>query len=195
MKSLSLSRPHMIIMVGIPGSGKSFFAEKFANTFNAPYVSREKIVLRLGYDAKEVDLVAHDQLDELFKTQQSIIVDGLADTRPARGELIVKARRAKYDTLLIWVQTDAATAKGRSTKRSGEGTHRILSADEYDQATKRFMSPTAIEKPVVISGKHTYATQAKIILKKLSEPRATISMHTAAPVRPEQPGRRNITIR
>ena len=195
MKSLSLSRPHMIIMVGVPGSGKSFFAEKFASTFNAPYISREKIAMRLGYDIKEADLIAHDLLDELFKTQQSIIVDGLADTRAARGELATKARRAKYDTLLIWVQTDAATAKGRSTKRGGEGTHRVLSADEYEQAAKRFVPPIAIEKPVVISGKHTYATQAKVVLKKLSEPRATISLHTTAPVRPEQPGRRNITIR
>src|SRR4051794_37643116 len=107
MKSLSLSRPHMIIMVGIPGSGKSFFAEKFAGTFNAPYISREKVAMRLGHDIKEVDLVVQDQLDELLKTQQSIIVDGLADTRTARSELATKARRAKYDVLLIWVQTDA----------------------------------------------------------------------------------------
>jgi predicted kinase len=195
MKSLSLSRPHMIIMVGVPGSGKSFFAEKFASTFSAPYVCREKIVARLGQDTKEIELVAQDQLEELLKTQASVIVDGLADTRATRGELASKARRAGYDTLLIWVQTDTATAKGRSAKRTGEGTHRILTTEEYDQTAKRFVPPATVEKPVVISGKHTYATQAKVILKKLSEPRANISVHTAAPVRPEQPGRRNITIR
>jgi predicted kinase len=186
----------MIIMVGIPGSGKSFFAEKFAETFNAPCVSREKIVAHLGQDVKEADFIAYDQLRELLKTQQSVVVDGLADTRPIRGELAKKARHAGYDTLFIWVQTDAATAKDRATKRTNENTHHVRTSDEYDKIAKRFMPPTSIEKPVVISGKHTYATQAKVILKKLSEPRASISVHAVAPVRPEQPsGRRNITIR
>jgi len=195
MKSLSLSKPHLIIMVGVPGSGKSFFADKFAETFHAPIVSREKITAHLGQEAKEADLVARDQLDELLKTQQSIIVDGIADSRSTRGEIAKKARSAGYETLLVWVQTDPATAKSRSTRKSTDTNSRILPGEQYDRAAKQFAPPTAIEKPVVISGKHTYATQAKVILKKLSEPRANISMHTTAPVRPTQPGRRNITIR
>jgi predicted kinase len=195
MKSLSLSKPHLIIMVGVPGSGKSFFADKFAETFHAPIASRERIVARLGHDSKDIDAIAQDQLQELLKTQQSIIVDGIADTRAARGDLSRRAREAGYETLLIWVQTDPATAKGRSARRSGDSTHRQLATGEYDAVAKRFAAPTTLEKPVVISGKHTYATQAKVILKKLSEPRAAISRHVTAPVRPEQPGRRNITIR
>ena len=38
MKSLHLSRPHAIMMVGIPGSGKSFFASQYADTFGTPYI-------------------------------------------------------------------------------------------------------------------------------------------------------------
>jgi predicted kinase len=195
MKSLSLSKPHLIIMVGVPGSGKSFFADKFAETFHAPIVSREKIAAHLGHEAKEADLVAHDQLHELLKTQQSIIVDGIADNRTTRSELARKARSTGYETLLVWVQTDPATAKSRSTRKSADTNSRVLPGEHYDRAAKQFTPPTAVEKPVVISGKHTYATQAKVILKKLSEPRANISMHTTPPVRPAQPGRRNITIR
>lgn len=197
MKSLSLTKPHMIIMVGVPGSGKSFFAEKFADTFRAPYVSREKIAAHFQDDTEAIDAIASDQIDELLKTQQSIVVDGFADTRTARSELSRKSLAVGYDTLLVWVQTDPATSKSRTLKLSKNGSSRTLTSEEYDHLARRFSAPTAIEKPVVLSGKHTYATQAKVILKKLTEPRASISRHTVAPVRPdsEKPGRRSITIR
>lgn len=195
MKSLSLSKPHLIVVVGIPGSGKSFFADKFAATFHAPLVSHEKIAVYLGQDAPETDPIARDQLDELLKTKQSVIVDGIADNRTVRSELARAAKTAGYETLTVWVQTDLATARNRASRKSSDTFSRILKGDAYDHAARQFTPPTAIEKPVVISGKHTYATQAKVVLKKLSEPRANISKHVAAPVRPSQDNRRNITIR
>jgi predicted kinase len=197
MKSLSLSKPHLIIVVGIPGSGKSFFADKFAETFHAPIVSRGRIASRLEHDSDAVETVARDQLNELVKTQQSVILDGLADTRAARAELANSARAAGYSCLIVWVQTDPSTAKSRSSRKKTDTGNRHLTGADYDHVSGQFMPPTAIERPVVISGKHTYATQAKVILKKLSEPRAAaISKHTAAPVRPDsQNNRRNITIR
>jgi predicted kinase len=197
MKSLSLSKPHLIIVVGIPGSGKSFFADKFAETFHAPIVSRGRIEGRLEHDFDAVEAIAHDQLNELVKTQQSIIVDGLADNRTARAELAKSARAAGYSCLIVWVQTDTATAKSRSSRKNTDTGNRHLTGADYDRAASQFIPPIAIERPVVISGKHTYATQAKVILKKLSEPRsAAISKHPAPPVRPDtQTSRRNITIR
>lgn len=194
MKSLSLSKPHIILMVGVPGSGKSFFAEKFAETFHAPYIALERIS-SLMEDPKAAEEIAWYQLGELLKTGQSVIVEGGTDTRTARLEFAKKARSNGYDTLFVWVQTDPATAKDRSTRMTKNSTNRIMEPEEYDRALKRFTPPSAIEKPVVISGKHTYATQAKVVLKKLTGPRAAISTHSSAPVRLEQPGRRNITIR
>lgn len=194
MKSLSLSKPHMIIMVGIPGSGKTFFAEKFAETFRAPYVSREKLFTHLGAsDAKIADAILFDQVTELLKTQQSIILEGPSTTRSDRSELTKKARAAGYETLLIWVQTDPVTAKNRSLKETKQ-TVSSLTAEEHDRQTKRFTAPSKLEKPVVISGQHTYASQAKVVLKKLSAPRAAISTHVTAPIRNAHP-KRTITIR
>jgi predicted kinase len=186
MKHLSLTKPHVIVMVGIPGSGKTFFAEKFAETFHAPYVNYGKIAALAGESA---DQLMEYQLNELLKTGQSVIVEGNTDTRTARIELAKKARAAGYEPLLVWVQTDLATAKARAAKTSG------LTGDDYDKAVKRFTAPTPPEKPVVLSGKHTSATQAKVILQRLSAPRADISTHSTPPTRLEQPTRRNITIR
>jgi predicted kinase len=192
MKSLSLSKPHLIVMVGVPGSGKSFFAEKFAETFRAPYVSFEKIAAFIPESPKVAEALASYQLEELLKTGQSIIVDGMGDTRTARAELARKARASGYESLLIWVQTDPAAAKSRALKQYKEAGK---TPEEYEKVLKHFTPPTMTERPIVLSGKHTYATQAKVVLKKLTGPRAEISTHSGAPVRASQPGRRNITIR
>lgn len=187
MKSLSLTKPHMIIMVGIPGSGKSFFAEKFSSTFHAPYINYQKVSSLTQGNAGDICFYL---LDELLKTQQTVVFDGLSDTRTERIELAKRAKDAGYEPLFIWTQTDLATAKARTvTPKKG------VSADEYDQLHRRFTPPNVAEKPLVISGKHTYATQARVVLKKISSPRAEISTHRNAPVRQQPAGRRNITIR
>jgi predicted kinase len=195
MKSLSLTQPHLIIMVGVPGSGKSFFAEKFAETFNAPYVSLEKIAPHTAHGDAALHIIDH-QITELLKTRHSIIIEGGMATRIERDKLTKKARSAGYESLLVWVQTDPTTAKSRSVRVSKDKINQTLTSDQYDKMVKRFTAPSTLEKPTVISGKHTYATQAKIVLKKLSSPRAEISVHTAAPVRTEERSRRNnITVR
>ena len=64
--------------------------------------------------------------------------------------------------LLIWVQTDSNTALARSRKMYG------VSPADYKDALKHFSAPQDNEQPLVISGRHTFASQAKAVLKKLS---------------------------
>lgn len=194
MKSLSLSQPHLLIMVGIPGSGKSFFAEKFSDMFHAPCVSYEKIAEISNDQESSARYMAH-LLHELFKTRHTIIVDGLADTRAQRAELKHLANTAGYKSLYIWVQTDEVTAKARKIKQLNKG-ERHGAEYEYEKLASTFAIPVASERPVVvISGKHTYATQAKAVLKKLAQPRAPSQARPGTDRADQQPAnKRNITI-
>lgn len=204
MKLLQLSKPHLIVMVGIAGSGKSYFAEKFSDTFQAPLVSDVQLAKCL--DTMEVSTshvstllkqLVSLQLCQLFKTERTIIVDVDSDTRTDRGLLTTEARKYGYETLFIWVQTDQATAKDRAAKPAKQSTNKQLSSEEHDHRVKRFTPPNANENTVVISGKHTYATQAKVVLKRLASPRTESAKLQPAPERavPVAPGRRNIMIR
>lgn len=190
MKHLSLTKPHLIITVGIPGSGKSYFAEKFASTFGAPYISQQKIEM---LTSENVDEIIQVQLDELLKTNQSVIFDGDSATRADRIRLSKKARDAGYETLLIWIQTDQLTAKQRATSK--KSTNSVKDEDKFEHFLKRFTPPNALEKPLVISGKHTYASQAKVVLKKLSAPRRATATQEQPSARPTRPNSRNIIIR
>lgn len=195
MKSLSPSQPHAIIMVGIPGSGKSFFAEKFAETFNAPYISSGVIQKLSQATSASADAISHAFLKEACKTKQSIIFDGSTETRTDRTKLAQIAKRAGYETLIVWVQTDPATAKNRSTRGTKENPN-PMTIESFDRAVKRFTPPGVLEKPIVISGKHTFATQAKIILKRLTEPRSSgVNTSDIIPKRTQPQGKRTVFIR
>ena len=192
MKPSTSAAAHVIIMVGIPGAGKTTFAEHFADTFKAPYINPSDISDKVGIDADTTEKVTQLLFGELLKTGRTLVYEGSTFTKDQRTAIAKFITKAGYKPLIVWVQTEPVEAKRRaaSSKKKG-GT---MSAAEFKQAFTRFEPPTANEKPVVISGKHTYGTQTKSVLKRL----AGITPDTLTP-KPEQPkvqrSGRNIIIR
>lgn len=187
MTSLHLTRPHAIMMVGLPGSGKSFFAEKFAETFKAPYID----ALTLTSYAKDVPSamkIITEFAGQIVKTGQTFIYEGDTDSRALRTEFAQFARSHGYQPLIVWVQVDERTAKDRTLK-AGK-----MDEETFVDVIKRFSAPHATERPVVISGKHTYASQAKTVLAHLSKSiRPQAAQQPARSVQPPQ--RRSISVR
>lgn len=177
------------MMVGVPGSGKSFFAEQFAGTFNAPYID-SLILEEHSRDEQAAGALIGFVLGELTKTKSSFVFEGNSDSRVRRTEFAAWARNKGYVPLFIWVQVDMATALSRSV-RSGS-----MNKDEFEQALRGFSAPHETEKAIVISGKHTYASQAKVVLKKLSEMnRPAVSVASAPRPAAVSPERRSVHIR
>ncbi|MGK2896180.1 MAG: AAA family ATPase [Candidatus Saccharimonadales bacterium] len=184
MKSLSLQQPHAIVMLGIPGSGKTFFAEKFASTFGAPLINIDEI-LPLASSEKAAYALAEHQITELLKTNHSIVIEIDTATRQSRTYLSQKFKKSGYKTLFIWVQTDIDTAMARTNKQKD------IPFETYRSHIERFTPPVAGENVLVISGKHTYASQVRVVLKKLSSAHTEQAVTTS--VRP--PARGQIIIR
>ena len=212
MKSLSLSKPLIIVTVGAPGAGKSFFARQFSQTFGAPVVSYDRLRYELfaepSYSKDErtiIQRVAEYQTEELIKTHKTFIVDGGGTSKAERLQLKRLAEKNGYGVLLVWAQVDERTAKTRSLKRSkrrlDDAYNQSLSTEQFEKEAKRFTPPAANEDFVVVSGKHTHTSQAKVVLKKLVTPREEINPHEAKqPLAPqrhniESPMRRNVKIR
>lgn len=170
------------MVIGVPGSGKSFFARQFATTFRTPLVSYDYIRSRLfeapTYSNKEESMVyslAGQQITELLKTEKTILVDGGLNDKSDRASLAKLAEKAGYGSLTIWVQTDTSSSKQRATRRSskrpGDALNTSLSVQQFNTLSRELTPPSPQEQFVVISGKHTFATQAKAVLKKLVVPR------------------------
>lgn len=184
MKSLSLATPHAIIMVGIVGSGKTFFASKFAQTFGAPYINEFDIRQYAADEESTVHLVEL-MIEQATRTKSTIVLEVDSASRTHRTALAKALKDVGYKPFLVWVQTDQATAKSRAAKSSA------LSSRQFAESLKDFSPPHPSEDALVISGKHTYATQARVVLKKLSNDRPPIKPTT----RPEPAPRGNITVR
>ena len=188
MEALHLGRPYAIMMVGIPGSGKSFFASRFAEMFHAPYIDSLAIE-RLSRDNDAAGELIGIVLGELVKTKQSFIFEGNSDSRAHRTELVRWARNKGYQPLLIWVQTDQRTALKRSLKQNS------AARETFEAILQGFSAPHRDEKPLVISGKHTYASQARVVLAYLSKDARPQTNAPAARPAIVEPPRRNITVR
>ncbi|RWZ79139.1 MAG: ATP-binding protein [Candidatus Chaera renei] len=211
MKSLSLAKPLAIMMIGLPGAGKSQFAKQFSDMFSAPVCSLNRLRYELfnspSFQPQEYEIlkrVVCYQIEELSKTGKSFIIDGACNALAERRDLAGIVRKNGYDTLVVWVQTDEPTARLRSVKRGRNdhlAEHQTMNLPAFESELKRLNPPAAAENYVVISGKHTFSTQARAVLKKLAAPRAeTVQNHSvvrnqdihahAAPAHLKPPARR-----
>lgn len=193
-------------MVGIPGAGKSFFAEHFANTFDAPSVGygrlRDELFNEPAFSDDEdaiIQRVANYLLNELFKTRQTFIYEGVTHARTERQAIAQLARSHGYEPVFVWVQTESATARQRALKATKAKP--AMSSQRFDTLVGRFTTPNEAEKAVVISGKHTYASQLKIVLQRLIGPRPstpqakpTVTSHTHS-IQPRLIGGRHVSSR
>ena len=205
MQPLNLSKPLIIIMVGLPGAGKSFFAKQFSETFGAPTVSYDRLRFELFNDitfSKEeqviVDRIAKYQIEELVKTKRTFLIDGGGNSHAERTKLQKIAKKHNYETLIVWVQVDDASARRRSFNRSSRKAddkyNRSLNSDEYQTQKKQLTPPKSNEQYIVISGKHTYNTQAKVVLRKLVTPQQA-EAQPLHDIRPSTQQRRRVDIR
>lgn len=192
MKSLSLTTPRVIFVVGKPGVGKTQFASKFAETFNAPFVESDQIrgIMTQDPEYSQQEQVAVNrlvmlQMSELFKTGKTFVVEASTEAKVDRQNFTKWVRKHEYEPLVVWVQTDEDTAHDRATRASRINKDKIFIVPEqrYESLTKRFTPPGDEERPVVISGKHTYASQVRSILRRLAEPNRPVHTPLKVPAR------------
>ena len=155
------SQPRAILVFGVPSSGKTTFAEKFAKKFHAAFFDLSEIATECGLE-REVILVL---VKQLAKTRQILVLEGGLDNEKDRMEIRNILREAGYLTSLIWIQTDLTTVKQRMKFRL-----RSMSKakEEYEAKVKNMEAPADYEQPIVLSGKHTFETQLKHTLAHLA---------------------------
>lgn len=166
MKSLMPSVMYAVIMVGIPGAGKTTFATRFSDTFSTPFFNLPKIKESMDLNPRQTAQFFEITLQELSKTGQTILIEGFSDTQKERESLDKVLRRLKYQPVYVWVQTDTYESRKRATsRRAGE---RQMSTTDFDSAVDAFDPLIAGKETVVISGRHAYPTQLKVVLKQMA---------------------------
>jgi gluconate kinase len=156
------SKPYAILVFGAPMSGKTTFAEQFSARFNAPFLNLSE----LHDEYKLTRKLAMVLIQQLTKCKQTLVLEGGLDTEKQRNEIKDLLAKAGYRPILIWVQTDLNAIKHRMR-------HKYKKLDDAKSALaeqyKKIEAPSELERPLVISGKHTFQTQCKNVLTGLSD--------------------------
>ena len=155
------SHPRALLVFGAPCSGKTTFCEKFAQKFNLGYFNLSEI--RDEYSlSRDFILIL---IEQLAKTSHSLVFEGEIATEKERKEIIQILRTAGYSTAIVWIQTDVATIRSRLKMRH----HSIQKAKAaYDAAVAELEAPSDLERPIILSGKHTFETQSKHVIAGLA---------------------------
>ncbi len=156
------SKSRALLVFGAPCSGKTTFAKKFAEKFGLAYYNFEDIKKKHNFTRDEILTI----LELIAKTHQTIIIEGIIDTENQRKAVRRILSDAGYNPALIWVQTDVATIRSRMKIKYKSITK---AKNTYDIAIDRMEAPTEDERPIILSGKHTFETQTKHTLAGLAD--------------------------
>lgn len=156
------NRPRALLVFGAPASGKTTFAEKFAKKFGLAYYNFADLMREHDFTREKILVI----LEEILKTGQTIVIEGCINTEANRAEIRNIVRNSGYEPALVWVQTDISTIRQRLKNR-----YRSVSKakEAYDKAVAEMEAPAENEKPIILSGKHTFETQTKHVIAGLAD--------------------------
>jgi predicted kinase len=177
MANIILSKPTLICLYGFPGSGKSYLARNLATAIQMANVSSDRIRSELfqnpRYDSQENAIVTHlmDYMSEEFLSAGvGIVYDTNALRAAQRRKLREVARKHHASYLLIWLQVDTETAfsrtQGRDRRTADDKYAEPQTRPTFDRQAAAMQNPQG-EDYLVISGKHTFATQKSAIINRL----------------------------
>ncbi len=156
------SKPYAILVFGAPMSGKTVFAEQFSTRFNAPFLNLAALHEQHHISRK----VALALIEQIAKCKSTIVIEGALDNERQRNEVRAIVEKAGYQPVLVWVQTDLNEIKHRMRRKYKKVTD---AKAMLEAALKTIEAPSDDEKPLVISGKHTFQTQCKNVLMGISD--------------------------
>jgi len=90
---LRASSKHLVVMVGSPASGKSYYSKELEN----------KGFLRINKDSMKTDKIAENAFNAGIKEGRSIVIDNTNPTKETRAKWINAAKKASYHVSIVWM--------------------------------------------------------------------------------------------
>jgi len=185
----------LVMLYGYPGSGKSYLARQLSEIVQMAHVSADRIRSELfdqpRYDNQEDAIITHlmnYMSEEFLNSRVSVIYDTNIRRQAHRRTLRELAHRHHAESLLIWLQIDAESSyirtQNRDRRTSDEQYAEPQTQATFDRHTTMMQNPQA-EDYLVVSGKHTFATQKAAIMNRFYQmgltSSASVQSNLAAP--------------
>ena len=93
LPSFKSSGKHLVVMVGSPASGKSFYSRDL----------EKKGFLRINKDEMKADKVQQKAFNTGLKEGRNIVIDNTNSTKEGRAKWINAAKEASYNITIVWM--------------------------------------------------------------------------------------------
>lgn len=149
----------LYIMVGVPGSGKSYFAQKLQKYMDLLYISRDAV--RLSIIKDDEHYFSHEK--QVFNRFAQLVYDGLTNGQdviadathlnfPSRRKLVTALEKLGLSTkdyyiVYVVMKTPMATCVERDAKRTGRA---HVTEEVIRDFGRNFRAPTRAEFDNVI---------------------------------------------
>jgi DNA 3'-phosphatase len=90
---LRSSTKHLVVMVGSPASGKSYYSQELET----------KGFVRINKDTMKTDKAIETAFNKGIKEGQNIVIDNTNPTKEARAKWITAAKKASYHVTIVWM--------------------------------------------------------------------------------------------
>lgn len=165
------------MLYGYPGSGKTGFARQLADELGIAHLQEDRIATELFGERQTenepaLKRIMHYVAKEFLRAGVPVVFDADVLRIQDRRSLRDLVSQQKAASVLVWLQVDQETAfartQSRDRRKSEDKYARSYDKASFENSLGRMQNPSH-EEYVVISGKHTFATQKNTVMKKMYE--------------------------
>ena len=140
----------LIMVMGLPGSGKSFFAKRFAEELGAEYISSDALRIEMGLRGKYLPegktviyLKMAEKAKDLIKINKDVVLDATFFQKKYRELTYSIAEANRVPLYLILVQADESIIQQRLSvpRKDSEADHSVYLKikDQFEPIEKSFL--------------------------------------------------------
>jgi len=167
-----MSKNYLFLMLGFPGSGKSYVAEWLAPHMKAVHLRGDEMRLRMfnenhpelhtwRYQMQVIGAMQY-AVGQVLEAGYSVIYDSNHNSVKGRKPMEDVARKSGATPVIVWVKTPLEEAKERVKKRTAKGgIYQTFGLDFVDRMANNLQPPTAREHTIELDGTQTIEEQRK----------------------------------
>lgn len=183
-----MHKPLLVVFIGFPGSGKTYFAKRLGKRLNALVLNSDAMRLSMFGSHERIEEIRKSDNARLYEdvfgamdyaTKQallagiSVVYDAQKATRENRLQIEKIAEEHDAQPVLVWIQTSAAVAKERGQQREARADSHVYTVEKMDYLVDRFAEQTEPPEPnenvIELSGEIPFEQQYDAFLQKLEE--------------------------
>jgi predicted kinase len=184
---MKTNKPVLVMFLGVPGSGKSYFARHLAKKINAVRLNGDSMRMAIWGSLEEITKAHGDRnrgnnmtfgainyvVDQILATRHSVVYDAHHNRRDIRKELENMTREHGAVPIVVWVKTAEDIAIERAQAREATVDQRRLTEEEVREVITRHMKyfdePDQTENVIIIDGTENSSTQFESYEKQVAQ--------------------------